>query len=239
MSFSAGNNQTILQQAQALGQRPQWSPPYGLTFGGWEQVQRYFMRSDTPNGMSTDNIPPEAWQALTNAIRAGQVVPGNDARRHDRRVLRGACRTGRCPPTASPGSTALPAGCPPTGGTRSPPRINARVNEANTSGYLDGVPTLEREKRHGPDQVPDHPGRDGADVGRVRNLRRSRELDRLELERQDAVRTGDLNRAQELAIHLDDLQKQYAEPQQQHGPVAHRVHRPGVRPRSGAAGRAR
>ena len=208
--WTGAGGQTLLQQGQALGEKPQWSVPYGLTFGGWELVQKYFMRSDTPNGMSTDNIPPEAWQALTNAIRAGQVVPGNNAAAAIA-VSSGGVQNGSMSPYGVPWIDGLPGGMSSDQWNALTNRINARVNEAQTSGFLDGVPTLDREKAMAAITSQITQDETARMLATSEISRRQQELDRLERERQDAIRTGDLNRAQELGIHQSDLQKQYAD----------------------------
>lgn len=213
MSATAGNPNypgvSITGTAQA-GEKPQWTLPYGLTFGGWELVQRYFMRSDTPNGISTDTPPPEANQAFANAVAAGQIIPGNDAAA--RLVVSiGGIQNGTMSPYGVPWIDGLPGGMSSDQWNALSNRINARVNEAQVSGFLDGVPTLDRERVLA--QIASQITQDETArmLAESEISRRQQELDRLERERLDAVRSGDLNRAQELAIHQGNLQRDYAQ----------------------------
>jgi hypothetical protein len=206
MSATAGTAGTLTQQGQALGERPQWALPYGLTFGGWEQVQRYFMRSDTPNGISTDTPTPEANQAFRNAVLAGQIVPMNDAA--GRLVVTvGGIQNGMMSPFGVPWIDGKPGGMTTqqwdalTAQARQ--QSDQRIAEAEASGVFNGMPTLARQQAEAQIRSQDFQDATTRMLTEANIRQKDEDLRRLEVERQDAVRAGDLGRAQELAVEQD------------------------------------
>lgn len=210
MSATAGtvgtSGMTTLQQAQAMAERPQWILPYGLTFGGWEQVQRYFMRADTPNGLSTDTPTPEANQAFRNAVLAGQIVPGNDAA--GRLVVSvGGIQNGMMSPFGVPWIDGKPGGMTTeqwsalTAQARQ--QSDQRIAEAQTTGYFNGMSTLERQQAEAQIRQQDYTNLTQRMLAEANIRQKDDDLARLERERVDAVNSGNLNRAQELAIEQD------------------------------------
>lgn len=204
MSATAGTSLT--QQGQQLGEKPQFATPYGMTFGGWELVQRYFMRSDTPNGLSTDTPTPEANQAFRNAILAGQIVPLNDAAGR-MAVSIGGIQNGTMSPFGVPWIDGKPGGMTTdqwnalTASSRQ--KSDARIAEAAASGMLDGMPTQARQEWEAQVRQEDFKNDTARMLATAGIRQKDTDLARLEQERQDAVRSGDLDRAQALGIEVD------------------------------------
>jgi hypothetical protein len=204
MSATAGTSLT--QQGQQLGERPQFATPYGMTFGGWELVQRYFMRADTPNGLSTDTPTPEANQAFRNAILAGQIVPLNDAAGR-MAVSIGGIQNGTMSPFGVPWIDGKPGGMTTdqwnalTASSRQ--RSDARIAEAQASGMLDGMPTQARQEWEATVRQEDFRNETARMLATAGIRQKDTDLARLEAERQDSVRAGDLDRAQALGIEID------------------------------------
>lgn len=64
--------------AQIGQEQPRWRLPNG---NAPDIVARAFLRSDTPSGLSYTDITPESTQAFRDLIRAGALIPDNDAAR--------------------------------------------------------------------------------------------------------------------------------------------------------------
>lgn len=209
MSATAGT--TLTQQGQQLGEKPQFATPYGMTFGGWELVQRYFMRSDTPNGLSTDTPTPEANQAFRNAILAGQVVPLNDAAGR-MAVSIGGIQNGTMSPFGVPWIDGKPGGMTTdqwnalTASSRQ--KSDQKIAEAAASGYFDGKSTLERQQIEAQIRSQDFQDATSRMMTEANIRQKDTDLTRLEAERQDAVRAGDLDRAQALTIEMGQQKNQ-------------------------------
>lgn len=194
-----------------MGERPQFATPYGMTFGGWELVQRYFMRSDTPNGRSTDTPTPEANQAFRNAILAGQIVPLNDAA-GSMAVSIGGIQNGTMSPFGVPWIDGKPGGM--TTDQWNALTANARqvsdqrIAEAAATGKFNGMDTLQRQQAEAVIRQEDFKNQTARLMTDATIRQKDTDLARLEAERQDAVRAGDLDRAQNLTIQMGQQQNE-------------------------------
>ena len=149
--------------------------------------------------------------AFRQYIAAGAIVPNNSSAAA-MAVSEGGIRNGDPSPYGVPWIDGLPGGMTSDQWNANTARVaqisQQRIAEAEMSGYFnnpDGtqMPTLQRQQIEAQIKsqvMQDETSRMLADF---EVIRRTRELDRLELERQDAVRAGDLNRAQELQIEID------------------------------------
>jgi hypothetical protein len=200
MSQSAGLAGTM---TLVNNERPSWSLPNGNVP---DIVAQYYLRSDTPTGRSTETPPPEAVDAFRQMIAAGAIVP-NNASAAAMAVSEGGVRNGDPSPFGVPWIDGLPGGMTSDQWNANTARIDQisrqRIAEAEQTGMFNGVPTLERERIEAAIRSQVTQDETARMLATSEITRRERELDRLELERQDAVRAGDLDRAQALSIEID------------------------------------
>jgi hypothetical protein len=208
MSQSAGLAGTM---GLVNNERPSWGLPNGNVS---DLIANYYLRSDTPTGRSTETPPPEAVEAFRNAIAAGAVVP-NNASAAALAVSEGGIRNGDPSPFGVPWIDGLPGGMTSDQWNALTAQANQKADEririGDLTGYFEGMPTLQRQQIEAQIRSQVLQDETATMLATSEVERRKRELDRLELERQDAVRSGDLNRAQDLTIHRDNLAKQYAD----------------------------
>lgn len=207
MSQTAG----LTAQSLVSSERPAWRLPNGNVP---DIIAQYYLRSDTPSGRSTETPPPEAVDAFRRYIEAGALIPNNEAAAR-MAVSEGGIRNGDPSPYGVPWIDGLPGGMTHDQWNALTARANQiadeRIRTAELSGTLDGQPTLRRQEIEAQIRSQVMQDETARMLATSEITRRERELDRLELERQDAVRAGDMDRAQQLTIHRDNLTKQYAD----------------------------
>ena len=201
MSQTAG----LTAQSLVSSERPAWRLPNGNVP---DIIANYYLRSDTPSGRSTETPPPEAVDAFRRYIEAGALIPNNESAAR-MAVSEGGIRNGDPSPYGVPWIDGLPGGMTSDQWNaltaRAQQAADERIRIADTTGYFEGKSTLEREQIEATIRSQVMQDTTARMLAESEVTRRTRELDRLELERQDAVRNNDMQRAHALEVQARDL----------------------------------
>lgn len=201
MSNSAG----VGTNMNLTGEKPKWKLPFGNVP---DLVAKYYFRSDTPTGRSVEMPPPNAVTMFRQLIQSGAIVPDNQSAQN-MAMSEGGVQNGQGSMFGPdvPFIEGLPGGMDAATWNaltaRAEQKFQERVKQAEITGEWEGKSTLERERIEAEikrDIFKNETDRYTAE----QNVRqKDTDLSRLEQERLDARRAGDLDREQALNIEID------------------------------------
>ena len=199
MSQTAGTNMNL------SGEKPKWKLPFGNVP---DLVAKYYFRSDTPTGRSVEMPPPNAVSMFRQLIQSGAIVADNQAAQN-MAMSEGGIQNGQTSMFGPdvPFIEGLPGGMDAATWNaltaRTEQQWQQRKQTAELTGEWEGKSTLERERIEAEikrDIFKNETDRYTAE----QNVRqKDTDLSRLEQERLDARRAGDLDREQALNIEID------------------------------------
>jgi hypothetical protein len=194
-----------MSQTANAYERPTWSLPNGNVP---DIVANYYFRSDTPSGRSSETPPPEAVEAFRNLVRAGAIVPTNQAAQAMVQS-EGGIQNGDMSPFGVPWIDDLPGGMDAAQWNaltaRSAQEADEALRQAQLSGYFNGVPTLERQQIEQQYRLQEFQNATARQLADAQIRQSDVELQQAQQALDDARRTGDLNRAAALQQQLNQL----------------------------------
>lgn len=194
-----------MSQTANTYERPTWSLPNGNVP---DIVANYYFRSDTPTGRSTETPPPEAVDAFRNLVRAGAIVPTNQAAQAMVQS-EGGIQNGDMSLFGVPFIDDLPGGMDAAQWNaltaKSAQEADEALRQAQLSGYFNGVPTLERQQVEQQYRLQEFQNSTARQLADAQIRQHDTELAQAQQALDEARRSGDLNRAAALQQQINQL----------------------------------